>query len=73
MMFVGDPTLATIKTVIATGVAADTWFEVTCPDCGMLTLTSLYTREGELCDCDACLGGYWFEAGDFWWARKTES
>lgn len=58
--------------VTASG-ADDTWFEVTCPSCQELTLVSLYTRDGDMCECDACpTGQFWFYAGDFAAKRKRD-
>jgi hypothetical protein len=58
----------------ATAIGADdTWFEVNCPTCQELTLVSLYTSDGAMCDCDACpTGQFWFYAGDFASARKRD-
>lgn len=67
-----DLTLASIQYATASGFD-DTWFEVTCPVCGKLTLVSRYEPDGHLNDCDACeTGQFWFYAGEFEHARKYE-
>lgn len=67
-----DLTVATIPEATATGFN-DTWFELTCPACGTLTLVSRHERDGSLCDCDACwTGQFFFYAGDFAHARLSE-
>jgi hypothetical protein len=61
-----------LKRATATGVAMDTWFELTCPYCGTLTLVSLYARDGAMNECDGCPNEFWFYAGDFASARKQD-
>lgn len=55
----GDVTAASIPEATAHG-RDDEFFHVKCPSCRHLTLVSLETRDGDLCDCDACSMGQFF-------------
>jgi hypothetical protein len=59
--------------VEAEGVDDFDFFYVTCPSCGRLTAVSRYTKDGDMAECDLpCLGQFWFYAGAFASARRSE-